>query len=109
MCMGVLFTATSVCGSGKRLRLAGVGGMTLTSEPVSMRNFVLVCASLTKNRRLEVGPVALVALLGRVTKLPMVPAEGFGSLRVSGSWAVGAATSRAAAAMMWACLCDGGD
>ena len=63
MRMGVLFTATSVRGFGKRLRSAGVGGMTLTSQPLSMRNFVLVCVSLTKNRRLEVGRVGILIII----------------------------------------------
>ena len=95
MRIGVLLTARSVRGSGERLRSAGVGGITLTSEPVSIRNLVFVCASLTKNRRLEVGPVALVtanvrstlfpgagllAFLGSFTKLFVVPTEGVGGL-----------------------------
>ena len=41
-------TAVRVHGSGKRFRSAGVGGMTLTSEPVSTRNHVLVCVSVTE-------------------------------------------------------------
>ena len=45
--MAVLLTAERVRGSGERRRSAGVGGMTLTSEPVSTRKRVLVCASLT--------------------------------------------------------------
>ena len=39
----MLFTAVSARESGERRRSAGVGGMTQTSEPVSMRNHVLVC------------------------------------------------------------------
>ena len=35
--------------------------MTLTSEPVSARNRVLVCVSVTKKRRLESRPVTPVA------------------------------------------------
>ena len=45
--MDVLFTAVSARESGERRRSAGAGGMTQTSEPVSMRNRVLVCMSLT--------------------------------------------------------------
>ena len=45
--MGVSLTAMRVSGSGERLRSAGVGGIALTSEPVSTKNRVLVCASLT--------------------------------------------------------------
>ena len=59
--MSVLLTAVSVRGSGERRRSAGVGGMTLTSEPVSAKNRVLVCASVTNKRRLAVGPVTPVA------------------------------------------------
>ena len=44
--MGVLFTACSVRG-WERWRSEAVGGMTLTSEPVSTRKEVFVCASLT--------------------------------------------------------------
>ena len=40
--MDVLLTAVRVRGSGERRRSAGVGGITLTSEPVSTRNRVLV-------------------------------------------------------------------
>ena len=66
VCMVVLFTAVSASGSGERLRSAGVGGITLTSEPVSIRKDVLVCVSLTKSRRLVVGPVPPVAASGDV-------------------------------------------
>ena len=45
--MAVLLTVMRVRESGERRRSAGVGGMTLTSDPVSTRNVVLVCASLT--------------------------------------------------------------
>ena len=76
MRIGVLLTARSVRGSGERLRSAGVGGITLTSEPVSIRNLVFVCASLTKNRRLEVGPVALVAANVWPTLFPRCRAPG---------------------------------
>ena len=44
--MGVLFTACSVRG-WEWWRLEAVGGMTLTSEPVSTGKEVFVCASLT--------------------------------------------------------------
>ena len=46
----VLFTAVSARGSGERRWSAGVGGMTLTPEPVSIRKRVWVCASVTKRR-----------------------------------------------------------
>ena len=69
--MVVLFTAVSESGSGERLRSAGVGGITLTSEPVSIRKDVLVCASLTKNRRLVVvEPVPPVAASVRPRSFP---------------------------------------
>ena len=54
--MDVLLTAVSVRGSGERRRSVGVGGITLTSDPVSTRKCVLVCASETKNKRLAIGP-----------------------------------------------------
>ena len=111
MHIGVLLTVRNVRGSRERLRLAGVGGITLTLEPVSIRNLVFLCASLTKNMQLEVGPVALVAanvrrtlfprcrllgLFSSFTKLFVVPTEGVGGLRVGRSWTVGAVASRAA-------------
>ena len=88
--------------------------MALTSEPVSIRKCVRVCESLTKKRRLEFGPVALVAtsvrpkrspaagllaLLGGFAKFFVVPAERL-LRRVSGGGAAfgggasGAASSR---------------
>ena len=82
--------------------------MALTSEPVSIRKCVRVCESLTKKRRLEFGPVALVAtsvrpkrspaagllaLLGGFTKFFVVPAERL-LQRVSGGGASGAASSQ---------------
>ena len=48
----MLLTAERVSGSGERRRSAGVGGMTLTSEPVSTKNLQLEFLSLTCNRRL---------------------------------------------------------
>ena len=45
--MEVLLTAVSVRGSGVRRRSEKEGGTTLTSEPVSTRKEVLVCASHT--------------------------------------------------------------
>ena len=48
----MLFTAMRVRDSGELRRSVGVGGITLTLEPVSTKIRVLVCASLTKNRRL---------------------------------------------------------
>ena len=50
--MAVLLTAERVSGSGERRRSAGVGGMTLTSEPVSTKKLQLEFLSLTCNRRL---------------------------------------------------------
>ena len=67
----VLFTAVSESASGERLRSVTVGGITLTSEPVSTRKCLLVCASLTKNRRLvEIGPVPPVAARVRPRSFP---------------------------------------
>ena len=76
MPIGVLLTAISVRGSRERLQSAEVGGMTLTSEPVSIRKRVLVCMSLTKKRRLEVEPVALVAASVRPIRFPSYRASG---------------------------------
>ena len=45
--IGVSFTAMTVSLSGGSRRSVGVGGMTLTSEPVSMRKRVCVLLSLT--------------------------------------------------------------
>ena len=45
--IGVLFTAMRVSLSGGCFRSEGEGGMTLSSEPVSTRNCVPVCVSLT--------------------------------------------------------------
>ena len=45
--MAVLLTVLRARGSGERRRSAAVGGMTLTSDPVSTKNVVFVCASLT--------------------------------------------------------------
>ena len=50
--MAVLLTAERVSGSGERRWSAEVGGMTLTSEPVSTRNLQLEFLSLTCNRQL---------------------------------------------------------
>ena len=50
--MGVSLTAVRVSLSGVCCRSRGVGGMTLTSEPVSMRKLIHKLLSLTKNRRL---------------------------------------------------------
>ena len=117
MRIGVLLKVRNVRGAGERLRSAGVGGITLTLEPASIRNLVFLCASLTKNRRLEVGPVALVAaksgllfsgllaLFSSFTKLFVVPTEG---VHVGRSWTVGAVTSRAALPTMRVVVCDGG-
>ena len=74
--MGVLFTAFSVRLSRECLRSAWVGGMTLTSEPVSTRNRVFVCASVTKNRQLGVEPVAFVTASVRLIRFPRCRAPG---------------------------------
>ena len=76
MLIDVLFTVTSVRGLWERLRSAEVGGMTLTSEPVSTRKRVLECISLMKNRRLEVEPVALVTASVWPTRYPSCRASG---------------------------------
>ena len=52
------------------------GGDPLTLEPVSTRNHVLVCASCTKNRRLGIGPVALVAASVRPKSFPNCRSPG---------------------------------
>ena len=74
--MDVLLTAVNASGSGERLRSAGVGGMTLTSEPVSTRKRVWVGTSLTKKRRLEVGPVTPIAASVRPKRFPSCRAPG---------------------------------
>ena len=121
--MDVLLTAVSVRGSVERRRSAGVGGITLTSEPVSTRNCILVCVSLTYNRRLDGRPLSprvsgllvslvarLLALPGSFTKLLVIPAEGFGVLglvRVRGGGASRAALSQITAATSGAVLGEG--
>ena len=72
----VSFTAVSESASGESLGSVTVGGITLTLEPVSTRKCLLVCASITKNRRLvEIGPVPPVAARVRPRSFPsgMVP------------------------------------
>ena len=74
--MDVLLTAVRVRGSGERLQSTEVGGITLTSYPLSTRNCVLVCASHTKKRRHVVGPVTPVAASVRVMRFPSCRAPG---------------------------------
>ena len=54
---------------------AGVGGMALTSEPVS-RKCVRVCESLTKRGDMDFGSVALVATSVRPRRFPSCRAPG---------------------------------
>ena len=89
--MGVSLTAVRVSLSGVCCRSHGVGGMTLTSEPVSMRKLMHKLLSLTKigdygmmGRKhlsplassLSVSPSAWVfALLGCISELCMIPTD----------------------------------
>ena len=74
--MDVLLTAVSVRGSGERRRSVGVGGITLTSDPISTRKCVLVCASETKNKRLAIGPETPVAASVRPSRFPRCSGPG---------------------------------
>ena len=74
--MFVLLTAVRVSESCDCRLSALVGGITLTSEPVSMRKCALEFVSLTKNRRLVVWPGTPVAESDRPTRFPMCRERG---------------------------------
>ena len=60
--MEVLFTAVRVSLSGGGCRSGRKGGMTLTSEPVSIKKRMCVLLQPTYNRRLERWPEMFVSL-----------------------------------------------